>query len=149
MNYLLAIIDLQEGFYPNNRRHLLEVKGEVEEAKRAKTPIMLVEMMKCGDSIPFITKLVDRYPNLIKVKKRDTGGGREMIAAMKNLSIDPLTIRVCGLYTNCCIADTVGELARKKRWMIEIAEKACIGTTRSMHSLGIKELLQYKNVRLK
>jgi hypothetical protein len=126
------------------------MKKLVSSSIKEGEPIMLVEMMGCGKTIKEMMNLIGSYPKVHKVLKRDNGGGEEILAKLKEQMLAPDKIKICGLYTNCCISDTIWELAKKSSVKIDVMEKACIGTTRQMHLLAIKDIssLLYKRVRI-
>ncbi len=120
---------------------------QIELAKENSDSIFLVEFKGCGKTIPLIKERMKNYEYSV-IEKRGNGGGKEILQELKKQSIAPNLITVCGLYTNCCIADTVGELARNSKINIQVVEKACIATTRQMHHLGLKDMSSYKSVRI-
>lgn len=114
--YTLLIIDMQEGYSAAKDDTLIKnVLEEIKEAKRNDAAILFVAM---DDGVgPFIGPIWDAaydYQYYVEVKKRDTDGSREVIAALKKYRfLNKNRIKVGGVYTDVCVADTVNNLAVK------------------------------------
>ena len=145
---MLCLIDVQDGFRLRNRRHIKEIKRQISIAMNASESIMLVEMMGCGKTIMEIKDMIGSYPLVHTTLKRNNGGGREILLELHRNGIFPSRIKICGIYTNCCIADTIWELTKYSPINVSVIEKACLGTTRQMHLLSIKDLSSYKSTTI-
>lgn len=146
---VLCCIDMQEFFYPRNRRQIRKIQETIEKSKEKEDLILLVEFNGCGRTIKVIEESIDGYHLVHRVGKRENSGAKEIIQELKRKKVSKdATLKICGLYTNCCISDTVGELARKTKYKIKVLDRACCGTTRQMHLLGIKDMASYSTVEI-
>jgi nicotinamidase-related amidase len=99
---------------------------EIRQAKKAQYPILLVKMIGSGRIDTRILNEVEDYFELYFVKKRDCDGHQEVMKAMKKAGLELDRLRVCGVETDACVADTVEGLSRAlPRTTIELVKSAC------------------------
>lgn len=106
---ILCIIDVEEYFNPPTdfvERILLQI----HRAKKQNYHIVPVRLY--DKYVPNLIQEIGDHPHTL-VKKFGQGGGQEILEALKQKEIIPLQIKVCGLYTDMCVLDTVVQLRAK------------------------------------
>ena len=103
----LIIIDMQP-FFGSSQKPLGAVLKQIDIAKAAGNPIILVEYGGCGPSHPkILDKLVD-YKDVICVTKHRDGGEFDIIREAKTYGIDvSKRVRVVGVNRSYCVYSTV------------------------------------------
>lgn len=123
----LVIVDMQRG-YCNSMSNgelidkIAEIKKDIQRQIENKHPIVLVEFWSdgkhqpcwTGRTLPDILDAVGQYENAVLVPKHHMDGGVEVLEMMKARSwdVELSTFRLCGVYTNQCVAATAFTLAR-------------------------------------
>ncbi len=141
----LIVVDMQSAFifrddnFPGYGKTIDAVKKEIVAAIKRNDYIVFVEY--CYESrrkemfnrfssrfyptMNEITDLVSNYPNKIFVYKSSNDGGEEIVSALNYYRISRTHIRVCGVYTNACVRETVSTLSRElSSSMIKVIEEA-------------------------
>ena len=142
----LVIIDMQYNFHRSyNATIIAECVKEVKRAKRLKLPIFIVEYVDCGYTEQEITDAVGKYKNCHFVTKYDDSGALELKELFEEENYCFNSLRVCGVNSDCCVAETVcGINYYYPKMKIYLNNKAS-GTFSYHHTFGIAEKL--KNVK--
>lgn len=115
--YTLLIIDMQEGYSAATNDILIgNIANEIKEAKRNGAAIIFVTMKDedIGRVVSPLWEMTYDYKYFVEVKKRDTDGSKEVVAALKKYHfLNKNRIKAGGVYTDVCVADTVNGLAKK------------------------------------
>ncbi len=139
MKRALVVIDMQSE-YPEAYEKTLQknVIQSIKKARKQKVPIIFVEYVGSGRTLPEYTKLVERYINTATIKKYDTCGAGVIEKCIKRRKWDIDRLDVCGIYTDCCVGDTVESLSAINKWDIRVLSKACYPRRKRMfYSLQI------------
>ena len=124
--FTLVVIDMQRIFNPANYEEVIEgVIKEIEYAKKKNAWIMFVEFNGFGRTKSKILKHTKEYKKKVKVIKKDQNGAFEIISKSKEKGIPIKNLRVCGVYTNDCVSDTVLGLSNKIDSNITVNILAC------------------------
>lgn len=103
----LIIIDMQP-FFGSSKRPLKAVLKQIDLAKEAGNPIILVEYDGCGPSYTEILTRLVGYKDTIRVLKNRDGGGGEIIREAETHGIDvSQKVRVVGVNRSYCVFQTV------------------------------------------
>lgn len=126
--------------FPESEEEILKknVIQSIKKAKKENAPIIFVEYVGSGRTLPEYTKLVQGYKKKSITKKYDTcgAGAIEQCIKRKKWKIDRLD--VCGIYTDCCVGDTVESLSAINKWDVRVLSKACYPRRKRMfYSLQI------------
>jgi nicotinamidase-related amidase len=123
------VIDMQPAFKASNEPSVIVgVTKEIIEAMRENATVMVVEYSGSGLTHRPILNLLKGYPHFVRVKKRNDGGAKEIIRAIKRRKIAYERFRVCGVNTDCCVMATVrGLLAQSTlaESKLELVKDAC------------------------
>lgn len=129
MSYTLVVVDVQKQFI-ENANLIAEVGKEIKKAMSKKLPIIFVEFAGCGRTMYRIKKLTANYNKAFVVSKHNTGGGHEVIRTITRRKLQYKTLKVCGVYTNYCVHDTVTGLSNLlPKSKIKLLSKACRSTS--------------------
>ncbi len=127
----LLVIDMQNSFifrhdqFPRYGSTIDAVKEEIMAAMKRKDFIIFVEFCvtsrskekfnkypsRVSPTLSELTNLTINYLNKIFVYKSACDGGAEVLSALKHFQIPKKNIRVCGVYTNACVRETVRTIA--------------------------------------
>jgi len=127
----LLVIDMQQSFifrheqFPRYGQTIDAVKEEIIAAKKREDFIVFVEFCtesrrkekfnkypsRIAPTLGELTNLTINYFNKIFVYKKSCDGGAEVLSALKHYQIPKKNIRVCGVYTNACVRETVKTIA--------------------------------------
>jgi nicotinamidase-related amidase len=125
--YNLIVVDMQAGFpAAKDKDTIKNVEKEVKAAIEDGAGIIVLEMEGAGKTLKSIKKLIDSYKKTVILEKKDTSGAVEVLSAVRNNRfLHPLKFKVCGVYTDCCVADTVNELSQFDTLTLEILADSC------------------------
>lgn len=125
--YNLIVVDMQNGFSAAKDKDTLnQVMIEIKTAISDCAGIIVLEMVGAGKTLKQIKKLVKSYRKAVIVEKKDTSGAVEVLSTVRhNRSFHPFKFKVCGVYTDCCVADTVNELSQFDTLSLEVLADAC------------------------
>lgn len=132
VNHTLVVIDMQSYFIgdPVQDKYLSclkKVGQEIISAKKRGSNIILVECdyhenkpasprlgkVSCAyPTVSVINRLVKGYDKYVYVYKYGQDGSREIIDALAKKKIPRSNIRICGVYAEMCVKDTVLGLRR-------------------------------------
>ena len=132
----LVVIDMQPRFGGSQRKWMIRnVSTEIKAAVKAGRRIIFVEFPGIyGDPIlnatdKRLTKLVAGYDNTFTVQKHKQDGSKEVVRLLRKLAgrtVIREEIRVVGVNTGACVAETVNGMARKmSKASIVLVGKAC------------------------
>ena len=127
--YVLCIVDVQPGF--EESEFILEpILALLRQAKEEGAFVIVAQFKHCGEyPVPF------DYPfQKVWHTKRD-----KIQAIRKVLPIEPLEIRVAGLYTDLFVKDIVRALSRD--YPVKVLSHACYGKEEALD-----QMRTYKNV---
>lgn len=127
-----CIVDVQDAFIRKNeygtKRIVKYVTKRIREYKKKNQPIFLIKFKKCGNVLPQIRNELRGYKYLFHSYKTEMDGSNNVIKRLKKMNVeDPNEIRVCGVYTDLCVANTIkGFFKQTKNTKIKIDFKECI-----------------------
>ena len=123
---ILVIIDMQETFYETARskRTIAECQRLIKKFKHRNEPIVVLEYLTWGETIPEITSLLKDSKHLVLKKNLDDGS----VALDRKFHKQKKNIRfvVAGVNIGACVMDTVCGLI-KKGYHVKVIRKACNG----------------------
>jgi nicotinamidase-related amidase len=125
--YNLLIVDMQED-YPAayHKKTLKRVIKEVRKAKACRAGIILLEMKGAGKTLPEIHKALSGYHKVQFKKKGDPSGASEVFEAVTNNPfLHKTKFKVCGVYTDICVTDTVNDMSIFEDISIEVIAEGC------------------------
>lgn len=133
--YTLVVIDMQPSFLEEYNVFELEnltntIKREIRSAMRLKCGIVFVEFNGFTSTIPELKKLTNNYPLSSVCTKYDISGASELYDFFQNHEDYPYeNLKVCGIYLEQCVKETVNGLAEKELDFpkIELLKYACLG----------------------
>jgi nicotinamidase-related amidase len=123
----LCVIDMQPYYEVSQVEWLIDnVLCEIKKAKRQHLPILLVKTIGAGEIDDRIFEEVESYSDSYVVTKKTCDGHQEIIKVLKRNKLGLERLRVCGVETDACVADTVTGLAESLPGLsIEVVKKAC------------------------
>ena len=102
------------------------VIDEIEQAKQKQCAIVLVKMLSEGSIDVRILEATQGYNKIAQVGKRYSDGSTGVKRAIIKHNFPKACLRVCGVNTDECVADTVKGIATTwPKSKIEIAREAC------------------------
>lgn len=126
----LIIVDMQKN-YPHSfiPRLVGKVVKHVQTAIRANAPIIVVEYAGKGPTHPDIREVLKNYKNCTTVQKPSWDGSNQVRQSLEKKwgMKDPVPVKICGLYTDCCVKATANSLAYAG-YTVKIIEEACHST---------------------
>lgn len=144
--YALVIIDMQWNF-PSSRDARLQTNiiRQIRLAKKKNYPIICLEYIGDGRTIPKIRKELEDYKNKFFFRKNWDDGSDKILSIKNKL---PSKFRVCGVNTDACVFETVVNLSDELCCKIEVLSKSCNSLTKNRHYEGLEMLKNIKNVVL-
>jgi nicotinamidase-related amidase len=141
----LVIIDMQEQFCGAKRPHLENpILREIALAKAHNYPIVIIEFKYFGNTQNYIWQAIGNYKNVLSLVKDRISGANEINQTLPNIT-KTKRIRVCGIYTDCCVYHTVIDLI-SLGWKAEVVADACYSNDDD-HKWGINSL-KYNGVKI-
>jgi nicotinamidase-related amidase len=144
--YTLVVVDMQDKFVASRAPKVQEAcKRAVAKAIQQRATIVFVEFDNYGPTIPKLTKLTKGYPNVMHVSKGDWDGSSQALKALKDRGVEYRKFKVCGVYTECCVAATAKGIAdRVANSRVEVIRSACWSSNMDDHQYGLKQMNGYK-----
>ncbi len=165
----LVVVDMQDSFifrnesFPGYGRTIDAVKQEILAAIKRNDYIVFVEYCyesrrkgmfntfpsRFAPTMNELTDLVFSYPKKVFVYKSTNDGGEEVVAALNYYGISRTHLRICGVYTNACVRETVSTLSTSlSSSMIKVIQEAVCapGGCDWQQSGGIEMMKQLDNV---
>jgi len=105
----LVIIDAQEFW----RTSVALCVDEIVKEKKNKYGIIVVKYKDRGDLHPAIESELKDYKKKTTTTKNMANGGDKVIKAARRKRFTLASLRVCGVFTDCCVAQTVQHLSKK------------------------------------
>jgi len=108
----------------------MEVKRQIQLAKKRNGPIIFLEYIDCGNTRTELLALVKNYKyKAIKIKKRNSGA-KEIIDVIEKNKFGKRKIKICGVNSDCCVLNTTTDLVeRLPESKIHVIKKACNTTS--------------------
>ncbi len=107
---MLAVIDLQSCYekeFGQQRRtfkRLLEnLRRRVQAARALGEPVINIECLPDGPTIPTVLDILDGYPT---IGKEDYDGSDEIHAYVRRNHLNPGRVELCGAFANVCVLRT-------------------------------------------
>lgn len=164
----LVIIDMQDTFLSADEgnyysRCIKNVARQIKLAKRRGDHILVVEYVhgphkvinkkSCATAptTSSLNNLLKNYKNKVYVYKRDNDGGLEILQTLKSKKIPHKNVRVCGVYANYCVRETVTTMAEKMNTTkIHLVKNAisCHEGRSDGKKDAIKNMTTFKNVKV-
>lgn len=149
MSYTLVLIDVQPQFYAaTNKRTQKNCGSEIRKAIKNNVPIVFVEYITFGKTVPKLTKIVkeSNYTNVYRLLKQECDGSPEISKLLKQKNLSK-HLRVGGVNTEQCVLETVAGLVKNNSDIkITVVNKAC--NSEYSHQLGIDLLSNLQNVQV-
>lgn len=125
--YVLVVVDMQLGFCASlNEATIDAVAGEIEKAKSAKLPIVILEYAKYPKTHERLLQMVDGYDKLAIETKPENDGSTELLEACIGNEYFQNVYRICGVNTLACVQSTVLGIAdRLEDSRVEVVKNAC------------------------
>jgi nicotinamidase-related amidase len=148
--YTLVVVDMQAKFPDSLGRRVQEnCKRAIRKAVKSKAAIIFVEYSNYGPTLPCLTKLVKKYKRVFHTIKNQWDGSTNVSDLLRTNNLVASKIKVCGVYTDCCVKATVEGLSNKhSQSRIELLSKACASTNDYNHDSGVKRMQALPNVRV-
>ena len=141
MSEALVIIDMQRYFGPIPQYVTTNVVREINRAKDLELPIVVLRFRACGSTTDKVKRAVKDYPLAFFATKKGADGSTDVKYAIVDLQDPPKQVRVCGLYTTRCVADTVDGLIRKG-FCVTVVADACYDDDGCGHDEQIEQWLE-------
>ncbi len=111
--YILVIIDMQP-YFECEKQILETCKKEIKKAIDNKNHIIFLEYVDCGvtDNELMLLVIKKGYSNYSIVSKNKNDGSTAIAEQVKSEHVNLSSFRVCGVYTDQCVFDTVRGLLR-------------------------------------
>lgn len=122
----LVIIDAQE-FWRNFVDKCIDgIILEIKNAIKNHFGIILVKYKDRGIIHPQIQNALKFYKKKTTTTKKMVNGGNQVIKAARRMRFPLCDLRVCGVFTDCCVAQTVTHLSKTLPMScIEVINNAC------------------------
>jgi len=148
--YTLVVVDMQAKFPASlDTRVQNNCKRAIRNAIKNKAAIIFLEYVDYGPTLPCLTDLVKGYSNVHHATKSDWDGSPHSNVLIKKHGLPNNKFKVCGVYTECCVAATVIGLSRTYNdSKINLLSKACGSTCDAHHQRGIRDMKPLRNVRI-
>lgn len=151
--YTLVVIDMQDGFNPDNYA-ISKIKKHIIKAKIDNMPIMFVEYHDYqeeddyGSTIYELVKLTSKYKKTYYVSKYDDNGSFEIKSAVEKYKLNK-NLNICGINTDACVKRTVMGLSNNKYLKINVFSDACHSEYGHYgHNSAIEYMKTLKNVKV-
>lgn len=120
------LVDMQEGFSAaQDHKTIRACKELISNAMDEKQPIVFVEYLGAGKTLPALTKLTEKYDLKFFVEKHQNSGCQEIENLFERCKIRPRNLIVGGVNTDFCVLETVMDLQRTEKYNISLVTKAC------------------------
>lgn len=132
----LVVVDMQTKFlFDDNTGNLYnpewqnlvdEVERLVVDAVAKGWKVFLLEFVGYGPTIPQIKQHIKDYPLAVTLRKDRRDGSEEVLSVNLRHANGSDTYRVCGVYAEQCVEETVSGLAlRQPEAVVEVVPSAC------------------------
>jgi len=145
--YTLIVVDMQHEFFAARNPKTQEAcKKAIKNAIKSKAPIVFLEYVDHGPTLPNLSKLTRNYSKAFHVSKTEWDGSAESLQVLTANKIERSKFKVCGVYTDCCVAATArGLVDRRPGSKVEVLSPACWAVDQSFHYEGLSLMAGYKN----
>ena len=157
INITVPWVDMQPTFEASQEKWIIEnIKKEIHKAKRKKDFIILVRYRghPKQDQHPHwqidtrIISAIGRYKNLAYVTKTRMDGSTSILRACKEMGFPDKKLRIVGVNTDSCVAETVNNLSRKlPSSKILLVTNACHTDQQGRNRTGRKYISRRKNIK--
>jgi len=144
--YVLCIIDMQPVGFSNSNLIIDNVLELVREAVVKKAFIVIAQFTRAGETHQNIRNELETYTYKAYVWHNKNDKSKLIQEALKKRTIFVRQIKVCGVNTEYCVKATVHGLSQKFHIPIQVIEKACNGTDRTIEEALHKMRTFYRNV---
>lgn len=149
MNTGLIVIDMQWA-YPLARHESLRrcVKKQIQLAKRRQAPILLVEYIDDGPTLPDLFYAASQHNHCYTITKEENDGTLAILAFLAEFPHFIPTWRVCGIHLDSCVWDTVLGLRNSLgKTKLEIAKDA-VSPNISRSKSNLFKILTKKGIKV-
>ncbi len=146
--YVLCIIDMQPIGFSNSTLIIENVLHLVKEAVKKKAFIIIAQYKGSGKTHINIINEIQNYPYKEYIWHNKNNKSKPIQEALVNRNILVRELKVCGVNTEYCVAETIHGLAKKFHIPIKVIEKACNGTDKIIKEALHKMRTFYKNVKV-
>lgn len=148
--FTLIVVDMQARFPESLGNGVQEnCKRAIRRAVKSGAAIIFVEYQNHGPTLPSLTKLVRGYDKVYHVVKDQWDGSLHSYRIIKDAALRTSKIKVCGVYTDCCVQATVEGLSQiLSKSRIEVLSKACASINKKNHVSGLRVMKRLPNVKV-
>ncbi len=124
----LVVVDMQPIYLTREDHALIERVGLlIDKAIAAGQPIVLLEYAGKGRTCIELIRRLEGYALVRTKQKYGWGGAAETMEAFADMGVSPLSVSVCGVYTEQCVAQTVlGLVYNLPGNAIDVLTAACL-----------------------
>lgn len=124
---ILVVVDMQKQFAAaSNPRTIAACQKLIANASQNINPILFVEYMGNGETLPQLTRLVESYEPKFRIHKHGDNGAHVVQECLARCKVKPEKFIVCGVNTGFCVLSTVRGLHRSpSKFSIDVVAEAC------------------------
>ena len=124
---VLIVVDMQPGVEVTKYGGIVDrVANEVRQAVLHGMPVLFLEFQGFGKTFAELTALVADHSQVEFRSKKQMGGGREVVSALADRGWTHERLRVCGVETFHCVAETVEQLVELlPGTQVDVVGEAC------------------------
>ena len=126
--YVLCIIDMQPDEFGNSNTIVDNVVQLVRESIASEAFVVIAQYKGCGETHVNIVNELQKYPYKRYVWHNKNDKSKPIQEVLNVLNVFVRQIKVCGVYRDVCVKETVHGLAKKFNIQIQVIEDACNGT---------------------
>jgi hypothetical protein len=121
----LVVVDMQP-YFSCEKQILQTCKREIKKAIAANNHIVFLEFTNCGvtDNELMLMMIEKGYSNYSIVSKNQNDGSLAIADKIKPGIANLSSFRVCGVYTDACVFDTVKGLLKRFNCNVEVVRDA-------------------------
>lgn len=148
---ILVVVDMQGQFLKGINSQakqvvIANIVKLIERANRYKWPVVLVEFLSYGATIPEIKNVCERHWTVVK-DEQDGSQPVQFIVERQKLIAD--RFRVCGLYAGQCVLQTANGLAKRfPNQQVRVLREACDHYQDDNHTWLLYEKRKLDNLRV-
>jgi len=145
----LVVIDMQPHFEKSMPKVEETVIEHIQESKRQHDWIILVRITDCGEISDRIMNAVKEYDKVCVIDKEWNDGSNEILDCIGKQNISGEVLKVCGINTSACVADTVYGLHKHDEIKkIIILSDACACPVDTRHEETIKNFRELQKLEV-
>lgn len=148
--YTLVVVDMQYEFKAaldsNVQNHC---SNAITKAVLDRASVVYLEYIDQGETLKCLSSITRFYDRAHYITKIDWDGADEALQVVKQFKLASKRFKICGVYSECCVHDTVRGLTQlAPTAKIEVIKDACWSTNIKDHTRGIEKMSKFKNVKV-